>query len=294
MFSSLKFWKKPSEGGGKRLQLHRKVNVKMADDKKNPGIAGCVEMPNGYIVLCDFSNRKIKLLDDTLEMNDSLELPDSPWDASVFDGNHIVVTFLHKLSQQLQTIQVFPQLKTERVFSDKYYQRGVTVSGDTIYVSCHVGDPFRGQVRGFDKQGKNKLSLGVMKSGTAMFAKKSYMFQVPNYIALNNDRAMMCVSDLGDNSVTCITTDGDVVYKYKAEDMTQPQGVCFDDSHKVLVCESDSNCITKIEHHGITADAILTPKDGLKKPYSILFRKSDNTLVVGCMDHNDLLIYKYN
>ena len=60
MFSSLKFWKKPSEGCGKRFQLHRKVNVKMADDKKNPGITGCVEMSNGYVVLYDFNNRIIK------------------------------------------------------------------------------------------------------------------------------------------------------------------------------------------------------------------------------------------
>ena len=179
-------------------------------------------------------------LDDSLDLKDSLKLRDSPLDVSVLDGNHIVVTFENKLSQQLQTIQVFPQMKTEQVFSDKYYTRGVTVFGDVIYASCHVGDPFRGQVRGFDKQGKKK-------SETAMFAKKSYMFQVPNYIALNNDRDMMCVSDLGDDSVTCMTTDGDVIYKYEAEDMTQSQGVCFDDSHKVLVCESDSTCITKID-----------------------------------------------
>ena len=78
-----------------------------------------------------------------------------------------------------------------------------------------------------------------------MFAKKSYMFQVPNYIAVNSDRDMICVSYLGDNSVTCMTTDGDVVYKYEAEDMTQPQGVCFDDSNKVLVCESDSQLTNK-------------------------------------------------
>ena len=149
MFGSLKFWKKPPEGGGQRFQLHRKVNVKMADDKNNPGITGCVEMSNGYVVLCDTNNRKIKLLDNSLELKDSLELPDSPWDASLLDDNTIIVTFVRKLSQQLQTIQVFPKLQVGRVFSDKHYARGVTVSGGNILVCCHVGDPFNGQVRVF-------------------------------------------------------------------------------------------------------------------------------------------------
>ena len=180
----------------------------------------------------------------------------------------------------------------ERVFSDRYYAEGIAVSGDNIHVCCHVGDSNCGHVRIFDRQGNKKSQLGVMKSGSGMFTKKKYTSRVPNYTAIKSDRDRMCISDLGDFSVTCFTMDGCFIFRYVPSG-THPHGMCFDDNDNVLVCDSKTVCITKIEHNGITADVILTSKDGLKKPYSILFRKSDNTLVVGCMDQNDLPIYKY-
>ena len=92
---------------GCQIQSHRKVNVRLADDKYGPEISGCVLLSNGYVVACDDVNNKIKLLDSSLLLQGSLKLPSNPRDIAVIDNNTVIVTMPPQ--KQLQYIQVFPQ-----------------------------------------------------------------------------------------------------------------------------------------------------------------------------------------
>ena len=94
---------------GRQIQSHRKVNVRLADDKYGPEISGCVLLSNGYVVACDDVNNKIKLLDSSLLLQGSLKLPSNPRDIAVIDDNTVIVTMPPQ--KQLQYIQVFPQLR---------------------------------------------------------------------------------------------------------------------------------------------------------------------------------------
>ena len=77
---------------GRKIQSTRKVNVKEAGDSKSPFITGCAVMPNGYTVICDRYNYKIKLLDSSYTLRESLKLPSYPWDVSIVDDKYIIVT----------------------------------------------------------------------------------------------------------------------------------------------------------------------------------------------------------
>ena len=264
---------------GRQILSRREVNVRLADDKKYPCITGCAVMPNGYVVICDYNNDKVKLLDNSLILTDSLKLSD-PWDVSVVDANNVIITLSEK--RQLQNVQVFPQMKTERVLQlDKKCWR-VEVSGEDIYVSCHNYSD--GEVRVLDQQGNLKRRLGVNKD-------ESFLFSVPFYITVNTAGDKVFVSDYNKLTITCMTVDGSIIYQYQDKDLKNPGGLCCDDGDNILVCGRNSNNVQMITADGKKAGTILSAADGLKTPYSITFMKIDNALVVGCRAPNDIFIY---
>lgn len=48
--------------GGRTVLSHNVVNVRSYDDYNTPWISGCAVMPGGFVVLCDYNNNKLKLL----------------------------------------------------------------------------------------------------------------------------------------------------------------------------------------------------------------------------------------
>ena len=269
---------------GRQIQSRREVNVRLADDKKYPDITGCVVMPNGYIVVCDDNNGKIKLLDNSLSLTDSLKLSSRPWDISVIDDNNAIVNLPPK--KQLQYVQVFPQLRAGHVIQLDSQCWGVGVSGQEIYVSCH-NNYNSGEVRVLDKQGNLKRRLGVDKVGSCLFS-------APTYITVSTAGDKVFVSDWYTQTITCMKLDGSIIYQYKDKDSWGPHGLYCDDGDNILVCDHYrySNNIKVIAADGKNYGTVLSYQDGLERPASIAYRKSDDTLVVGCYGLNPMFAYQ--
>ena len=248
----------------RQIQSQRSVAVKIASDKKEPYITGCAVMSNGYVVLCDHGNSKLKLLDPSLTLKDSLDLTD-PWDVSVVDDNNVIVTLC--MNYELQNIKIFPKMQKGRVFVVNKPCFGVAVHGDEIFVSCH-NCPGQGEVRVLDNQNGNiKRRIGAMLSQ-------------PSYIALNRTGDKIFVSDSNNNTVTCRKLNGDVIYyMYKSENLKRPRGLCCDDNDNVMVCNYHSDNVHIIGGGGTKTGIIVPAKDGLKDCYSIAFRETDKTFL---------------
>ena len=271
---------------GRRIHSKREVNVRMSDDKKHPMIIGCAVMPNDNIILCDFLNQKIKLLDPSMALKDSLDLP-GPLNVSVVDDNNVIVTLPDK--KQLQYVQIFPSMKKGRVLQMDRPCFGVVVVEDSIFVFCH-NNPGDGEVRVLDKQGNIKRRLGVTNTWLVPIKKPTFLFSEPDCITVNRAGDKVFVSDYGNHTVTCMTVDGSNIYTYKNIDLRCPTGLYCDDNDNILVCGYGSNNIQMIDAGGHKAGTVVTAKDGLRRPESIAFRKSDNTLIVGCFVQNNIFV----
>ena len=75
-----------------KVQSRSQVNVKACDDTETPFITGCTVMTNGDIVLCDYTNDKIKLLNSSGVLTRIVKLSSYPWDVSVLDPKSVIVT----------------------------------------------------------------------------------------------------------------------------------------------------------------------------------------------------------
>ena len=268
---------------GRKVQSRSQVNVKAGDDKETPYITGCTVMTNGDVVLCDWENNKIKLLNSSGVLTGNVKLS-PPWDVSVLDPRSVIVTLPHK--KQLQVVQVYPQLKPGRVIQLDKYCYGVAVGKGELYVTCwNYTYTEEGEIRVLGLDGKVKRRLGVNQDG-------SFMFISPHYITVNSSGEKIFVSDRDTNTVTCMSVDGRVIYTYKDDSMRDPQGLLCDSEDNILVCGWSTQNVQVLTVDGKRHCTLLTASDGLKYPRSIAYRDSDNTLLVGCFKSDHLLSFQ--
>ena len=181
-------------------------------------------------------------------------------------------------------VQVYPQLKPGRVIQLDKQCWGVEAGKGELYVTCHNynGD---GEIRVLGLDGKVKRRLGVNQDG-------SFMFTKPEYITVNSSGEKIFVSDNVRDTVTCMSVDGRVIYTYKDGSMGRPKDLLCDSKDNILVCGGWSHNVQVLTADGKRHGTLLTASDGLKEPWSIAYRDSDNTLLVGCDDNDYLLSFQ--
>ena len=262
----------------------QEVNIQLSSDSHRPYISGCTFIPDGGVVLCDRSNNSnLILLSDTFTVKERLLLDSPPWDVSPVNGSNVMVTIPGK--NQLQLIQVMPSLKIDRSFNVDRKCWGVQVVDDLLYVTCH-SNPGEGEVLVLDMNGTVTHRLGQPD-------KKPSMFSRPFYITVCPSTRKIFITDWDTDTVSCLMTDGTVVYQYKDEELIAPTGVVVDGRGNVIVCGLNSHNVQVIRADGTKCCTLLTSQDGVSRPQSVAYRQSDNNLILGCYNNNNnLLVYK--
>ena len=259
----------------------RKVNIQLSGDSGCPYITGCTFMPDGGVVLCDHHNSNLILLSDIFTVKERLHLDSSPCDVSPVNSNNVMVTIPGK--KKLQLIQVMPSLRIDRSINVDRMCYGVQVVEDLIYVTC-FNKPGEGEVLVLDMNGTVTHRLGQPD-------KKLPMFSSPNYITVCPSSRRMFITDSPTDTVSCMMSDGTVVYQYKDEKLRKPTGVCVDGGGNAIVCGLYYNNVQVIRADGTKCCTLLTSQDGVSDPYSVAYRQSDNTIILGC-DNKNLLVYQ--
>ena len=263
-----------------RVDSSHQVNIKMSSDSKCPYITGCTFMPDGGVVLCDCDNSSLKLLSDTFTVKARLQLDFPPWDVSPVNCSSVMVTI--PVKKKLQHIQLMPSLKIGRSINVDRHCCGVQVVEDLIFVTCH-NISGEGEVIVLDMNGTVTHRLGQP-------GKKPRMFSSPRYITVCPSTRKMFISDCGTATVSCLMSDGTVVYQYKDEKFRGPAGVCVDGGGDVIVCGLSSNIVQVIRADGTKCCTLLTAKGVVSYLRSVAYRQLDNTLILGCYNSNNLLV----
>ena len=267
---------------GLAVDSSRHVNITMPGDSDCPGITGCTFMPDGWVVLCDHKNSNLILLSDTFTFKQRLHLESNPWDVSLINSNNVIVTIPNK--KELQLIEVFPLLQLDRFIKVGRECFGVQVVEDLIYVTCY-DKPGEGEVLVLDRKDRVIHSLRQPD-------KTQSLFNLPNYITVCPSTRKIFITDCGTATVSCLMFDGTFEYQYKDKELEVPRGVCVDGGGNAIVCSCISNNVQVIRADGTKCCTLITPQGAVSSPYSVAYRQSDNTLILGCFNNNNILIYK--
>ena len=262
-----------------------KINIKLQSDAKEAWISGSTFLSSGELVLCDYSNNKLKLLDKSLQMKESIDMPGEPWDVAPVNQHQVIVTFPFK--HYLQFIQVTPSLALGHKVDLGMSCWGVAVSRESIYISSVDSGEYK--IRIYDLTGKQKLMISPHSCNDGKL-----LFKQPYYIYVLNDEKIF-VSDVDEKSSTstvyCLESNGNVLYSLSNPSFKRCLGISVDENENLLVCDWESHKVFLITRDGKEVREFLTEKDGLYEPYTTSFRRSDGTLVVGCRDRKGILVF---
>ena len=277
-----------------KVESSCKVNIKLSQDKRPPRISSCAFLPNGELLLVDHNNDSLKLLDRALVLQNSFDLlPNKPWDVSVLDSSTVVVTFLN--AKRLQFIQIYPIFS--RGSSVKFDKAccGVAVSAEHIYVTCHNNidvkkkkDWTPGEVCILDRRGNEIRRIQGSDEDRLRFI-------MPYYVAVNRDGSTIYVSDMATDTITAVTTTGDILFQYTTPDsgdLWSIKKMYIDSQSNILICGCTTHNVQIITAAGQKYKTILISSDGLWKPEGIAYRPSDGTLAVGCIRQDNLCVFK--
>ena len=263
-----------------------KINVKLQSDAKDAFISGSTFLSSGELILCDYYNTKLKLLDKNMQMKESIDVPAQPWDVAPVNQQQVIVTFPFK--QYLQFIQVTPSLALGHKVDLGIKCQGVTVSRESIYISFE--DSGECKIGIYDLTGKKKRMIGQYSCKDD----SNLQFKEPYYIDVWNDEKIF-VSDVDDKSSTstvyCLESNDYVLSTISNPSFKRCTGINVDENENLLVCDWKSHKVFLITRDGKEVREFLTEKDGLYQPYTTSFRRSDGTLVVTCRGRNDILVF---
>ena len=257
------------------------VNVKVPSDARDAYITGSAFLPSGQLILCDYDNKKLKLLDENLQMKESIDLPEYPWDIAVVNQHQVIVTFLWR--HYVQFIQVTPSLALGHTVDLGMECRGVTDSRESIYIL--FSESGEGKIGIYDLTGKKKRIIDQYNGKDG-----NVLIKYPWYIAVSNDEKIFVSGGLFPPTVYCLESSGNVLYSVSNPLFKDCRGISVDENENLLVCDADSHKVFLMTEDGKEVREFLTEKDDVCLPHTVSFRRNDGTLVVGG-DHNNILVF---
>ena len=262
------------------VTARNQVNVKVQSDTYDAGITGSAFLPSGQLILCDCDNKKLKLLNENLQMKESIDVPGHLWDIAVVNQHQVIVTF--PWQHYLRFIQVTPSLALGHTVDLGMQCRGVTVSRENIYIS--FSESGGGKIGIYDLTGKKKRIIDQYNGKDG-----KVLIEYPWYIAVSNDEKIFVSGESPTPTVYCLESSGNVLYTVSNPSFTDCRGISVDENENMLVCDRSSHKVFLITKDGKEVREFLTEKDGLSWPRTVSFRRSDGTLVVG--GYQNILVF---
>ena len=258
---------------GMQIAEMSRINITLAsilqDDGEyySPWISGGAFLFDGRLILCDPINHRIILLDKEFEIQETLSFPPNDfsllnvWDVGVINDTTVVVSL--PFSRQMQFIQVVPRLQHGIIVDVPRRCDGIDIYNNTIYIAC-----IDGYIRLYDTNGHLK-------------DKSRFIFYDPLYVAVSRLTGNYYITKFYRGSVTVTSPTGKILSTYDKSNLRRPEELLLDDHDNVIVADWKENCVQVIKNSDNTYKNILTAEDGIKKPYSLAYRRTDKTLVVG-------------
>ncbi|KAL3864955.1 hypothetical protein ACJMK2_006596 [Sinanodonta woodiana] len=260
-----------------------RVFCKHPDDESNCCISGCCYLADGKIVLADWNNRCVKLLDKFFNVVSRLVLPQSPWNVAKIDDEKVAVTVPGEKSVYVLTY--IKNLKTFGSFETRCECWGITFVEHKFVITC---DPLSEipSLKFFSLDGNEIKSIKNEKKGTPLF-------KCPSHVITNTIHTLIFVSDCGTNLVTCLNLEGKVKFQFRHEKLDYPTGMTTDCQANVYICGKNSHNIHVITEEGVFLRILLSENDGLHGPRSISFETNGENFIASDLssDHCDKIIH---
>ena len=261
----------------------RDADIKLPDDAKVPNITGCCYLPDERVVLCDYDNKKIKLLDKEVKIKYTIQkCPGNPRDAANFDENRIVV--LYGSDNSFQFVCVKPGIILQEKRSTKMKCYGLNSLAKIIYISgFHLERELYG-IALFSCEGWFHKFVG------------SDMRYLDPYLALNVAQNDIDIFYSGHTSscsyINKLSSNGHGIYSVCTTLLKKPNSITCDTTGNLLICDTDTKSVHVVDSEGQVRNAVLKEAEDFA-PTSMCLTADRDKLIVASRQNDSAKITVY-
>lgn len=241
------------------------INVRIRSDIHCCNIAGCAALTSSKLLLADYNNEKLKIVDTVRKtVLKEKTLDSAPFDLAVLPENQIAVS----LPMKREILIIAADMSNVRRFSVKGRCRGLLNHQDNLFVVCK--DPSNVDI--FDLLGNLTRTISLPDE----------IFQEPFYIVYNEVSRLIFLSTgrIKNDAIVGITLQGEISVVYKQKDVVYPSGMLMlDDGSLLTCCFSNSGTI-----HHISKDLKQSHSkySYIQFPHCICYSLSRDRIYIGC------------
>lgn len=248
------------------------MNLNSGSKKEESTFNSLLALSNGSLLVSDWKNRQLNLLDIKYKVKCTCVTPGMPYSMCCVNPNLVAVTIRDEKLVQFVTVEA-SEMQLERKFKVDEYCRGIAHSNGLVYITCGGPGEIQGQIRAYTLQGALARVYETDNQERPLFIQ-------PKNIAIGDNNAKIHVLDAARGVVT-LTKEGRLVSVFHDSHLKSPLGICLDELGNVFVCDSNSNNIVQLNADGKQLGVILSEKDGISKPVAMCCQgKSDLRLIL--------------
>ena len=247
---------------------------------------GSLLLDNGNMVLIDRNNQVAKMISPDFKLVCHTSFDEKPVDICLLGKNKVAVAMANGIC--VVSVKSQKDFRQREYFKMKYEVRSVCSVGNKLAILC-VRD-FDGDQQFFIEMRDNKHNL--IETTDYLNARTS----IPH--TGNLKHAKVIRSRYPDEIIVCeprrvrsIDLDGHQNWYFVPAYLRHANYIAFDSKRNVYICDLESGTISQMSEYSYKESRKII--NDVCLPTSILYNPKDQTLVVGCMDDNNVHVYKF-
>ncbi|KAH3894482.1 hypothetical protein DPMN_018639 [Dreissena polymorpha] len=258
-----------------KVQGKSRYNVRIPSDSVTCDISGICVLPDGQVLVVDWTNKNVKVLNQQYQVVSHLDVNAWPFDICMIAPSEVAVTVNASNIHEVQFITVNQgKLVPGRKFQLQHECRSIAhQNGDLFVISGK-------ELYKYTLNGKLICRL---------------------YEALGYNTVYKCaVSPTGDrlyiirwdqNTLLTLAREGTLLATYSDPALRGPYGLHVTPAGQVLVCGYMSDTVLQVGWEGESKLATLATKerDGVRWPRSVCYSSTTSSIIVGQEDDNILV-----
>ncbi|XP_052275475.1 uncharacterized protein LOC127874856 isoform X2 [Dreissena polymorpha] len=263
----------------KVMNVKRKseYNVKIpSDPSQTCDIEGICSLPSGQVIVADYNNKKVKLLDKSYNVSGYCDVSGCPYDICQITSSEVAVTTSPYGAGVVHFISVSNgQLVTGRKLQLQH---------DAVGIAHHLGALY---ITSFTALYHYNMTGTLVKKLYEDTGGANAVFKC----AVSPDGERIFVINHTNHKLLTLAKDGAVLSAFTDSDLQNPRGLNVTPAGQVLVCAYRSNTVIQVDHEGRKKLATLVSNtDGVRRPSSICYNTNTDQIIVGEMNNNKIIV----
>ncbi|XP_060602491.1 E3 ubiquitin-protein ligase TRIM45-like isoform X2 [Ruditapes philippinarum] len=270
-FGTISTYRKPSEDTEICANNERSHNVTFPSDKERSNVVGMVMVSATEMVIADYDNKNIKMIDvNSGSLLSEETLSSAPRDVIRLPQNDLAIALPGEKCIQIMSY-IDTSLSLDRRIDVRELCNCVAYCKDKLVVGCNYN--------------LGKLVILGLDGKLIQVFDTPGLFDRPKNIVISRDEKFMYVSDYSRYIASkCIKLDwqGNVVQSFTDKGYRGPQGIQELSDGTLLVCYNGSHKIVRLSSSFKKCEITGLEKINLFFPNAVTYSESNNKLYVSC------------